>query len=72
MQTLRNRCSIHHLVELVPGVWTLHRTARQSPRSNVQFIEAACPTCMQVAREAFQRQFPAFSIDVDRAVRQSA
>jgi hypothetical protein len=61
MQTPRRICSIHHVVELAPGVWTLHRMARQSPRSNNEFIEAACPTCLQVAREAFEQQFPAFS-----------
>jgi hypothetical protein len=60
MQTPRRMCSIHQVVELVPGVWTLHRLARQSPGSNDHFTEAACPTCLQVAREAFEQQFPAF------------
>lgn len=64
MQTPRRICSIHHVVELVPGVWTLHRVARQSPSGNDHFIETACPACLQIAREAFQRQFPAFSTAV--------
>ena len=63
MQTPRRICSIHHVVELAPGVWTLHRMARQSPRSNSEFIEAACPTCLQVAREACPQQYPTFSPD---------
>jgi hypothetical protein len=61
MQTPRRMCSIHQVVELVPGVWTLHRVARPSSSSTGQFTEAACPTCLQVAREAFAQQFPAFS-----------
>jgi hypothetical protein len=60
MQTPRRICSIHHVVELVPGVWTLHRVVRQTSRSHDHFTEAACPTCLRVAREALAQQFPAF------------
>jgi hypothetical protein len=58
MKTARRRCSIHQVVELMPGMWTLNRLARRSPSSHDPFTEAACPTCLQVAREAFQQQFP--------------
>lgn len=61
MQITRRMCSIHQVVELVPGVWTLHRVARLSYSSNDRFIEAVCPTCLQVAREVFAQQFPTFS-----------
>ena len=59
MNTQRNMCSIHHVVELMPGVWKLERLASRSSGNNAKLKEAACPTCLQIAREAFQRQFPA-------------
>ena len=59
MHTPRNRCSIHHVVELTPGMWTLHRSAGRSPSSNTLFTEAACPTCLRMAQDSFQQQFPA-------------
>jgi hypothetical protein len=59
MHTPHNMCSIHQVVEVVPGMWKRDRFARQSPSHNT-FTEAACPICLQVARAAFQQQFPAF------------
>jgi len=63
MQTPRRICSIHHVVELAPGVWTLHRVARHARSSTDQFTEAACPTCLQGTRETFEQQCPASSLD---------
>jgi hypothetical protein len=60
MNIQRNMCSVHHVIELVPGVWKLERSASRSSGNNARFKEVACPTCLQIAREAFQRQFPAF------------
>jgi hypothetical protein len=72
MNTQRNMCSMHHVVELVPGVWKLERLASRSSGNNTKFKEAACPTCLQVAREAFQRQFPALYISATPLIRKSA
>ena len=58
MNTQRSMCSIHHVVELLPGMWKLDRLASRSPDNNNTFKEAECPTCLQIVREAFQRQFP--------------
>jgi hypothetical protein len=68
----RNMCSIHHVVELVPGVWKPERLASRSSGNNAKFKEAACPTCLQVAREAFQRQFPALYISATPLIKKSA
>jgi len=59
MQTARHRCSIHHVVEVLPGVWKRDWAVTRSLRSKNPGKEATCPTCLQVAREAFQQQFPA-------------
>jgi hypothetical protein len=59
MSTPRSMCSIHQVVEVFPGMWKRDRALTRSQRSNHTFTEAACPTCLQVAREAFQQQFPA-------------
>jgi len=59
MNTPRRICSIHQVVELTPGMWTLHRLVRRSLRSNDHFIEAVCPTCLQTAQNTFAQQFPA-------------
>ena len=72
MNTQRNMCSMHHVVELVPGVWKLERLARRSSGNNARFKEVACPTCLQVAREAFQRQFPALYTFATPLTRKSA
>ena len=72
MNTQRNMCSIHHVVELVPGVWKLERLASRSSGNNAKFKEAACPTCLQVAREAFQRQFPALYTSATPLTKKSA
>ena len=57
MKTRRSRCSIHHVVEVMPGVWQRDRT--RSPRRTQTYKEDVCPACLQMAREAFQQQFPA-------------
>jgi hypothetical protein len=58
MHTRRRMCSIHHVVELMPGMWTLQRLASWSRSRHDRFTEAAGPTCLQVAQEVFQQQFP--------------
>jgi hypothetical protein len=72
MNTQRNMCSIHHVVEFMPGAWRRERLASWSSGNNATFKEAACPTCLQVAREAFQRQFPAFYTAATPRTKQSA
>jgi len=72
MQTRRSRCSMHQVVEGMPGVWQRDRNRSRSPRSNNKFAEAACPTCLQIAREAFQQQFPALYTSATPLTRKSA
>jgi len=72
MNTQRNMCSIHHVVELVPGVWKRERLASRSSGNNTKFKEAACSACLQAAREAFQRQFPALYTSATPFARKSA
>jgi hypothetical protein len=72
MNTQRNLYSIHHVVEFVPGVWKRARLASRSSGNNATFKEAACPTCLQVAREAFQRQFPALCTSATPLTKKSA
>ena len=72
MYTPRSMCSVHQVVELTPGMWTLHRFARRSPSSNTQFTEAACPTCLQMAQDTFQQQFPALYTSSTPLPRKSA
>jgi hypothetical protein len=50
----------------MPGVWTLNRLARRFPSSNDIFVEAACPTCLQIAQVAFQQQFPTLYAAADQ------
>ena len=59
MHTPLSMCSIHHVVEVLPGIWKLDRFLSRSPSILYTFKEAECPTCMQMAREAFTQQFPA-------------
>jgi hypothetical protein len=72
MQTRRSRCSMHQVVEVVPGTWTRARALTQLQRSTHKFTEAACPTCLQIAREAFQQQFPALYTSSTPLTRKSA
>jgi hypothetical protein len=59
MNTRRSICAMHQVVEVMPGVWQRDRALTRSQRSKNKFAEAACPTCLQMAREVFQQQFPA-------------
>jgi hypothetical protein len=72
VHTPRNMCSVHQVVELTPGMWTLHRVARRSASSNTLFAEAPCPTCLQTARNLFQQQFPMLYAASDPSARESA
>ena len=59
MKTPRNRCSIHQVIEVLPGIWKLNRVPNRFPSNQYQLKEAACPTCLQTAQDLFQQQFPA-------------
>ena len=72
MHTPRSMCSIHHVVELLPGIWKLDQTLARSSNGNTRGKERACPTCLQIAREAFQQQFPALYSSATALTRQSA
>ena len=60
-QTLR-LCSMHQTVEVLPGVWKLDKFFIRCGSQNYQIEEAACPTCLQIARDALQKQFPALYV----------
>ena len=70
-QTLR-LCSMHQTVEVLPDVWKPHTFFRRSRSRNYQVEEAACPTCLQTARDALKKQFPALYNPVPRLAQQSA
>ena len=72
MQTVRNICSIHQVVEVWPGVWKRARALSWPQRSRNTCKEAVCPNCLQVAQDAFQRQFPALYTSATLLTRKSA
>ena len=72
MKTRCSMCSMHQVVEVMPGLWKRDQTLTQSQRSTNKFTEAACPTCLQMAREAFQQQFPALYTSSAPLTRKSA
>jgi hypothetical protein len=51
-------CSIHHRIEVLPGVWKRERFVLRSIRGTSESQEGACPTCVQTARDLFAKQFP--------------
>jgi hypothetical protein len=53
------RCLIHQTVEVLPGIWLPDTYGRLSRRQPLPLAEAACPTCLQTARDTLQQQFPA-------------
>jgi hypothetical protein len=65
-------CTMHHVVEVLPGIWKLDRFLYRSPRRNYELKEAECPACLQIAREAFQQQFPALYAPASPHTRKSA
>ena len=58
MSRLLRRCTVHHVAEVRPGVWTRARGRAPAGRAPHDGPEAACPTCLALAQAALQRQFP--------------
>ena len=58
MSRLRRCCPVHHVVEVLPGVWTRTRGRAPEVRPPDDGPEAACPTCLILARASLQRHFP--------------
>jgi hypothetical protein len=56
-QTLR-MCSIHKVVEVLPGIWKLDRFLTRFRSNNYEIEEVECLICLQLTREAFKKQFP--------------
>jgi len=52
-------CSMHQTVEVLPGLWKPHPFFLRAHRQHGYVEEAACPPCLQTARDALQQQFPA-------------
>jgi hypothetical protein len=57
-QTVR-RCSLHQTIEVLPDVWMRDTFVSWLRNQHARIEEAACPTCLQAARDALQQQFPA-------------
>jgi hypothetical protein len=57
--TLR-RCSVHRVVEVLPGLWKLDKFLTKPGVTSTQYdiIEVECPTCLHVAMATFRAQFP--------------
>ena len=72
MYTARNICSIHQVIEILPGVWKRDRAVRRAQRRTKPGREAACPTCFQMAQAVFQQQFPALYTSATPRTRKSA
>lgn len=54
-----NRCTVHGAVEVFPQVWINDDYIARGQTSKVDFKEATCPVCWEVAREAL-RNNPAY------------
>ena len=72
MKTPRRICSMHHVVEVLPGIWKLNRVPSRSPSSQHELKESACPTCLQTAQDLFKQQFPALYTSSIPLTRKSA
>ena len=70
-QTFR-MCSIHQTIEVLPGIWKLDKFFIRTRSQNYEVEEAACPTCLQTARDALQKQFPALYTPTSLLVQKSA
>ena len=72
MKIPRRICSMHHVVEVLPGIWKLNRAPSRFPSAQYELKEAECPTCLQTARDLFQQQFPALYASATPLTRKSA
>jgi hypothetical protein len=72
MQPQLRICSIHHRIEVLPGVWKLDKFLTQSSSNNYEIKEVECPTCIHTARELFKKQFPKLYATAVPASRKSA
>jgi hypothetical protein len=50
--------SIHHQIEVLPGIWKRDRLLPRATSTACEVKEVACPTCLQTARDLFKQQFP--------------
>jgi hypothetical protein len=58
MSRLLRYCTVHHVAEVLPGVWTRARGRVPGARHLSDGHEAACPTCLALVQASLQRQFP--------------
>ena len=65
-------CSIHHQIEVLPGIWKLDRFLTRSTSTACEVKEVECPTCLQTARALFQQQFPTLYATSAMSARKSA
>jgi hypothetical protein len=72
MKPQQRICSMHHRIEVRPGVWQRERLFIRSTRGNSESKEGACPTCVQTARDLFKKQFPQLYAASALSSRQSA
>ena len=49
-----NHCTVHDCIEVLPGVWQHTSFVAQGATQNVRFEEAACPICIEIARESLR------------------
>jgi len=72
MKTPRRICSMHHVVEVLPGIWKRDRVPSRFTSGQCELQEAACPTCLQTARDFFKQQFLALYTSSTPLTRKSA
>ena len=55
------RCSVHRVVEVLPGLWKLDKFLTTSGVHSTQYdiLEVECPTCLHVAMATLRAQCPA-------------
>jgi hypothetical protein len=73
MKAQLRMCSVHKVVEVLPGIWKVDRMLTTHPqRRHSARKEVACPACMRTVTEAFKAQFPALYTPAATASRKSA
>jgi hypothetical protein len=72
MKIPRRICSIHHLIEVLPGIWKRDCVPSRFPSDQYELKEAECPTCLQTAQDLFTQQFPSLYTASALATRKSA
>jgi hypothetical protein len=72
MRSQLRLCSIHHQIEVLPGIWKRDRLLTRATSTAYAVKEVACPTCLQMVRDLFQQQFPALYASSALSFRKSA